>query len=46
MICLVGIRWNEKSRGRNVSQVAAIRVEVELLFYIVEARNSKDSSYK
>ena len=46
LICLVSVGWNEKSRGRNVSQVAAVRVEVELLFYIVEARNSNDSSYK
>ena len=46
LICLVGIGWDEKIRGGNVGQVTAVRVELELLFYIIQARNSKDSSYR
>ena len=46
LVCLVGVGWNKKSRGRNVSQVAAVRVELELLFYIVETGNSKNGSYR
>ena len=46
LICLVGIGWNEKSRGGNIGQVAAVRVELELLFYIVETGNSKNGSYR